>query len=199
MRRTHRRRARATNHDGAHPTLVQTAAPFTWLGMVPAISILETPLSSGPPGITVPLGLGIRRLAFRALNAVELALAVALTAVMLADKAGVSGHVVPGALIMLWAVLVSQVVVLRRRLDRRARRILARQTPPCSHLHRHCCIKRSTHRRWSTYSFRSHAAGLRMSGLLRFSKVPEGPASPLWYMARTPFALMQQCRLGCYL
>jgi hypothetical protein len=59
MRRTHRRRARATNHDGAHPTLVQTAAPFTWLGMVPAISILETPLSSGPPGITVPLGLGI--------------------------------------------------------------------------------------------------------------------------------------------
>jgi hypothetical protein len=33
-----------------------------------------------------------------------------------------------------------------------------------------------------------------MSGLLRFSKAPEGPASPLWYMARTPFALMQQCR-----
>jgi hypothetical protein len=33
-----------------------------------------------------------------------------------------------------------------------------------------------------------------MSGLLWFSKVPEGPASPLWCMAGTPFALMQQCR-----
>jgi hypothetical protein len=32
-----------------------------------------------------------------------------------------------------------------------------------------------------------------MPGLLRFSKVPEGPASLLLCMARTPFALMQQC------
>jgi hypothetical protein len=32
-----------------------------------------------------------------------------------------------------------------------------------------------------------------MPDLLRFSKAPEGPASPLWDMARTPFALMQQC------
>jgi hypothetical protein len=34
-----------------------------------------------------------------------------------------------------------------------------------------------------------------MPGLLRFSKVLEGPASPLWGMVTTPFALMQQCRL----
>jgi hypothetical protein len=33
-----------------------------------------------------------------------------------------------------------------------------------------------------------------MPGLLRFFKVPKGPASPLWWVARTPFALMQQCR-----
>jgi hypothetical protein len=32
-----------------------------------------------------------------------------------------------------------------------------------------------------------------MPGLLRFSKVPEGPSFPLRGMARTPFALMQQC------
>jgi hypothetical protein len=32
-----------------------------------------------------------------------------------------------------------------------------------------------------------------MPGLLRFSKVPEGPASLLLCMARTLFALMQQC------
>ena len=35
-----------------------------------------------------------------------------------------------------------------------------------------------------------------MPGLLRFFKVPEGPASPLWWVARTPFALMQQCPQG---
>jgi hypothetical protein len=35
-----------------------------------------------------------------------------------------------------------------------------------------------------------------MSGLLRFSKVPEstGPASRLWGMPKTPFALMQRCQ-----
>jgi hypothetical protein len=33
----------------------------------------------------------------------------------------------------------------------------------------------------------------RWAGLLRFSTVPEGPASPLCRVTRTPFALMQQC------
>lgn len=59
-------------------------------------------------------------------------------------------------------------------------------------LMRRCCVKRSAHPTWSTRSPRSHAAGLRMSGSLRFSKVPERPALPLWWVARTPFALMHQ-------
>lgn len=54
---------------------------------------------------------------------------------MFADEAGVRGRVSPGALIALWAVLVGQVAVLRPRLDRRTRQILAGQTPPRSHLH----------------------------------------------------------------
>lgn len=32
-----------------------------------------------------------------------------------------------------------------------------------------------------------------MPGLLRFSTVREGPASPLCRVTRTPFVLMQQC------
>jgi hypothetical protein len=120
---------------GGIATLVQIAAPFIWLGMVLAISFLETPLKFRAPGITVPLGLGIGRLIFRTLNAVEVGLAVALTAAMLADQVGVTGRVVPGVLVVLWAVLVSQVAVLRPRLDRRARRILVGQTPPRSRLH----------------------------------------------------------------
>jgi hypothetical protein len=49
-----------------------------------------------------------------------------------------------------------------------------------------CCIKRSAHPTSSTCSLRSHVAGVRMPGLLRFSKVPEGSASPFWCEARRP-------------
>jgi len=58
--------------------LIGAAVAFVWLGMVLAISFLETPLKFRAPGITVPLGLGIGRLVFRALNTVEVVLAAAL-------------------------------------------------------------------------------------------------------------------------
>ncbi len=54
------------------------ALVFVWLGMVLAISFLETPLKFRGPGITVPLGLGVGRVMFRALNTVEIALAALL-------------------------------------------------------------------------------------------------------------------------
>lgn len=116
--------------------LVQVAVPFSWLGAVLAISFLETPLKFRAPGMTVPLGLGIGRLVFRALNAVELAFALALTLGMLAASVDVRGQLAPVVLMTaLWVVLLSQVGVLRPRLDRRARAILAGETPPRSHLH----------------------------------------------------------------
>jgi len=113
--------------------LVQVGVPFTWLGMVLAISFLETPLKFRAPGITVPLGLGIGRLVFRALAIVELSLAVALTVALTLDgRAGVGAVVAVG---LLWLVLVAQVVALRPRLDRRARFIVAGGSPPRSRLH----------------------------------------------------------------
>ena len=48
---------------------VAAALTFVWLGMVVAISFLEAPIKFRAPGITVPLGVGIGRLVFRALNA----------------------------------------------------------------------------------------------------------------------------------
>src|ERR1700751_4804208 len=54
---------------------VAIAAVFVWLGMVLAISFVETPLKFRAPGVTLPIGLGIGRLVFRVLNACELALA----------------------------------------------------------------------------------------------------------------------------
>ncbi|MGH3985523.1 MAG: hypothetical protein ACRDST_23280 [Pseudonocardiaceae bacterium] len=115
--------------------LVQVAVPFTWLGAVLAISFLETPLKFRAPGITVPLGLGIGRLVFRALSVVELAFAAAVTAAMLASASGVGADRATAALIALWILLAGQVVVLRPTLDRRACQILAGETPPHSRQH----------------------------------------------------------------
>lgn len=50
-----------------------------WLGALIAISFLEAPLKFQAPGITVPLGLGIGRLVFGALNILECVLLIALT------------------------------------------------------------------------------------------------------------------------
>lgn len=54
------------------------AVVFVWLGMVLAISFVEAPLKFRAPGVMLQIGLGIGRLVFRALNATEMALAVAL-------------------------------------------------------------------------------------------------------------------------
>lgn len=57
--------------------------PALWLGLIIAIDLIEAPLKFQAPGITVPLGLGIGRLVFTAMNAVELVLAVLLAVAVL--------------------------------------------------------------------------------------------------------------------
>lgn len=108
------------------------AVPFVWLGMVLAISFLEAPLKFRAPGITLPLGLGIGRLVFRALNIVELALAALLVAAGAVARLPGIGWLLVAVLVGLLAV---QVLLLRPRLDRRARQLLAGQTPPPSRQH----------------------------------------------------------------
>lgn len=112
--------------------VLQVAVPFGWLGMVVAISLLETPLKFRAPGITVPLGLGIGRLVFRALNTAELVLAAVLTVSLIVGRGTGSAYAV---LVALWVLLLGQVVGLRPRLDRRALLIVEGQSPPPSRLH----------------------------------------------------------------
>jgi hypothetical protein len=57
------------------PSAVAAAVIFVWVGLVLAISFLEAPLKFRAPGVTIPIGLGIGRLVFRALNTVEVVLA----------------------------------------------------------------------------------------------------------------------------
>ena len=67
--------------------VIGAGTAFVWLGMVLAISFLETPLKFRAPGITLPLGLGIGRLVFRALNTTEITLAAVLLAALLTSPA----------------------------------------------------------------------------------------------------------------
>lgn len=108
------------------------ALAFTWFGMVIAISFVETPLKFRAPGITVPLGLGIGRLVFKALNIAESALAVLLL-VVLATGHGDGRGWIPA--LVATACLVTQMAVLRPALDRRAAAIIAGGEVAPSRLH----------------------------------------------------------------
>ncbi|MFD2083528.1 hypothetical protein SAMN05421678_12047 [Actinopolymorpha cephalotaxi] len=98
------------------------AVTFVWLGMVLAISFLEAPLKFRAPGVTIPVGLGIGRLVFRALNAVEVLLALA---VVIAVALGRPSAVVVAFTVVVVALLVVQLTAIRPRLNRRSDDVLA--------------------------------------------------------------------------
>jgi hypothetical protein len=114
--------------------LLATASTFVWLGMVLAISFLEAPLKFRAPGVTVPLGLGIGKLVFRALNICETVLAVAAVLAILSVGARAPGSTALGVAV---AVLVLQLAVVRRWLSRRTHRVLTGSgaTAPRSRTH----------------------------------------------------------------
>ncbi|MGI9125001.1 MAG: hypothetical protein ACR2JM_09675 [Mycobacterium sp.] len=90
--------------------------------MVLAISFLEAPLKFRAPGITIPLGLGIGRLVFRALNVCEVLLAA------VARVAVVMGHASTGVYVALGVAVIAlgaQVVGVRPALTRRSDAVLA--------------------------------------------------------------------------
>jgi hypothetical protein len=102
--------------------IVLPAAVFIWLGMVLAISFLEAPLKFRAPGVTVPLGLGIGRVVFAALNRVEVVLLVVVGIGLAAGPRSPALVGMGGALAVLLAV---QLGVLRPALRRRSDQVLA--------------------------------------------------------------------------
>jgi hypothetical protein len=59
---------------------------FMWMGFICAISFMEAWLKFRAPGVTVPIGLGIGKLVFGALNKVEWVFALAILGILLAGK-----------------------------------------------------------------------------------------------------------------
>ncbi|GGY97796.1 hypothetical protein [Streptomyces poonensis] len=108
------------------------AAAFTWLGMVLAISFLEAPLKFRAPGVTVPLGLGIGRLVFRALNIAEAVLAVAVVVAVATGSPTDAVTVLTAAVVVVLAV---QLIAVRPALNRRSDRVLAGEDLPRSRAH----------------------------------------------------------------
>lgn len=112
---------------------VFAAVAFTWLGMVLAISFLEAPLKFRAPDVTLRVGLGIGRVVFRALNWVEMVLAVVLTVAVVSSDDVPAAVLVAGIVVLV--VLVVQLAAVRPVLNRRSDRVLAGEDGPRSRAH----------------------------------------------------------------
>nr|WP_208406340.1 hypothetical protein [Amycolatopsis granulosa] len=100
--------------------------------MVLAISFLEAPLKFRAPGVTVPIGLGIGRLVFRALNGAEVVLAVLVAAAIAVADVRWPVYLCGGITAL---VLIVQLAVVRPPLNRRSERVLAGEDVPRSRAH----------------------------------------------------------------
>lgn len=96
--------------------------PAIWLGLIIAISFVETPLKFQAPGITLELGLGIGRLVFFAMNTTALVLVAILTLAMIRPRAS---RLQWGLLIGLWVVLLTEVLIIRPPLNARTDAVIA--------------------------------------------------------------------------
>ncbi|MEW2619126.1 hypothetical protein [Streptomyces sp. NPDC048106] len=111
---------------------VATAITFVWLGMVLAISFLEAPLKFRAPGVTIPVGLGIGRLVFRALNTVEAVFAVVVIVAVAVH--GAPARII-GPTVAAAVLLLAQLAAVRPYLNRRSDRVLAGEDLPRSRSH----------------------------------------------------------------
>lgn len=105
---------------------------FVWVGFVCAISFLEAWLKFRAPGVTIPVGLGIGRLVFGALNKVEWILAIAVLADLVRHRPNRQAAVWLGLPLI---ILVLQTVWLLPALDVRAESIIQGGMPSHSNLH----------------------------------------------------------------
>jgi hypothetical protein len=115
-------------------TPIAFIATFLWIGFVCAISFMEAWLKFRAPGITVPLGLGIGRLVFNALNKVEWVFAIAI----------IVNIIWSGTEILKWQniliiisilILIIQTIWLLPALDARAEQHIQGNIVPASNLH----------------------------------------------------------------
>ena len=109
------------------------AVPFIWFGIIAAISFMEAPLKFQAPGITIPLGLGIGRLVFFALNKMEIVLAAVFLISLLGNRSiGATARILFTVIALILAI---ETVWLLPALDARAEEVINGTADPFSSMH----------------------------------------------------------------
>ncbi|WP_417503311.1 hypothetical protein [Microbacterium sp.] len=103
-------------------TALRLLLPAFLLGAIIAISFLEAPLKFLAPGVTIPIGLGIGRLVFTALNVLAGVVLIVLTVVNVRARAGRATLGILGAI---WLVYIVEVAVIRPVLNQRSDLVIA--------------------------------------------------------------------------
>lgn len=116
-------------HPYVSRELWRFAVPILWFGLVAAISFIEAPLKFQAPGITIPLGLGIGRLVFFALNIAEGLLLVTMLVLALWPKTLRVAATRLRWIIALAVVFVLKIAVVRPPLNARTDLVLAGADP----------------------------------------------------------------------
>ena len=115
-----------------YPTVI--ASVFLWIGFVAAISFMEAWLKFRAPGITIPLGLGIGRLVFFALNKMEWIFTLLIFGTLLWNQHWkLESH--QFMLLIPLFILVLQTTWLLPALDARAELHIQSEAVPPSYLH----------------------------------------------------------------
>lgn len=107
---------------------------FIWVGFVCAISFMEAWLKFRAPGINLPLGLGIGRLVFSALNKVEWVLAIATLFNYLLNRER-DFHWAYFLFFLVIIILILQTFYFLPALDARAELYIQGKDVPPSNLH----------------------------------------------------------------
>lgn len=108
-------------------TALRLLLPAFLLGAIVAISFLEAPLKFLAPGVTIPIGLGIGRLVFTALNVIAGVVLLVLTVVNVRARAG---RAALGILGSIWVVYLVEVAGIRPVLNQRSDLVIAGAESP---------------------------------------------------------------------
>ncbi|MGW9157551.1 hypothetical protein [Microbacterium sp. NPDC055665] len=108
-------------------TALRLLLPAFLLGAIIAISFLEAPLKFLAPGVTIPIGLGIGRLVFTALNVLAGVVLILLTAVSVRARTGRATLSILGAI---WLLYLVEVSVIRPVLNQRSDLVIAGAAAP---------------------------------------------------------------------
>ena len=113
---------------------IAIASTFLWIGFTCAISFIEAWLKFRAPGVTMPIGLGIGRLVFGALNKMEWLFAVVIVGSFIFSKAALLSKRNRLLFVALILLLVETAWALPA-LDARAELYIQGMTVPTSYLH----------------------------------------------------------------